>query len=100
MRKHVFQRHAVVFGPQTTLQSYLRLVVTCLCALLLTPFAMQAQERSITGVVTSNDGPLPGVSVKVKGTNRGTQTGIDGKFTISASKGQTIQFSFIGYADQ
>lgn len=100
MRKHVFQRHAVVFRPQTTLQSYLRLMAICLCALLLTPFAMQAQERSITGVVTSNDGPMPAVSVKVKGTNRGTQTGIDGRFTISASKGQTLQFSFIGYTDQ
>ena len=37
-----------------------------------------AQEKTITGVVSDNLGPLPGANVNVKGTNRGTQTDFDG----------------------
>lgn len=58
-----------------------------------------AQQRTITGTVTGKeDGlPLPGVSVKVKGTKAGTMTGSDGKFSISAATGAVIEFSSIGY---
>jgi len=59
-----------------------------------------AQQRTITGTVTGKeDGlPLPGVSVKVKGTKTGTMTGSDGKFSISVSEsGAVIEFSSIGY---
>ena len=58
-----------------------------------------AQSRKITGTVTgANDGgPLPGVSVTIKGTTRGVSTNADGKFTITASTGETLQFTFIGY---
>ncbi|MBG6234942.1 TonB-linked SusC/RagA family outer membrane protein [Pedobacter sp. CAN_A7] len=60
-----------------------------------------AQERTITGTVTGQeDGlPLPGVSVKVKGTNIGTISGADGKFSvrIPGDASQTLQFSSIGY---
>ena len=47
-----------------------------------------AQEKSITGTVTSaTDGlPLPGVNVIVKGTSRGAQTDFDGVFAIKASE--------------
>ncbi|WP_406824613.1 SusC/RagA family TonB-linked outer membrane protein [Pedobacter sp. KACC 23697] len=62
-----------------------------------------AQERTITGTVTGKgDGlPLPGVSVKIKGTSSGTTTGADGKFTIRvASSASAIEFSSIGYVSQ
>ncbi|MFC1222710.1 SusC/RagA family TonB-linked outer membrane protein [Pedobacter sp. BG31] len=62
-----------------------------------------AQERTITGTVTGKvDGlPLPGVSVKIKGTSSGTTTGADGKFAIRvASSASTIEFSSIGYVSQ
>lgn len=56
-----------------------------------------AQERTVTGVVSDNTGmPIPGVSVLVKGTNFGTQTDFDGKFTITASPSQVLLFSYIG----
>jgi TonB-linked SusC/RagA family outer membrane protein len=56
-----------------------------------------AQERTVTGVVSDNTGmPIPGVSVLVKGTNFGTQTDFDGKFTITASPSQILLFSYIG----
>jgi TonB-linked SusC/RagA family outer membrane protein len=58
-----------------------------------------AQERTVTGTVTSaEDGlPLPGVSVRVKGGSAATQTNADGKYTISVpSSNSVLVFTFIG----
>ena len=59
-----------------------------------------AQEKTITGVVTENGMPLPGVSVLVKGTSVGTQTDFDGKYSIKASTGQVLEFSYLGFKAQ
>ncbi|SKB75954.1 SusC/RagA family TonB-linked outer membrane protein [Daejeonella lutea] len=59
-----------------------------------------AQEKTVTGRVTDNSGPLPGVSVKVKGTSTGTTTGTDGNYTIRVNQGAVLQFSFIGSTTQ
>jgi len=63
-------------------------------------FVMQfsyAQEKTVTGTVTSAaDGlPLPGVNVIVKGTTRGVQTDFDGNYSIKANQGETLTFSFV-----
>ncbi|MFV0364936.1 MAG: SusC/RagA family TonB-linked outer membrane protein [Mangrovibacterium sp.] len=61
--------------------------------------AVMAQNKTITGTVTSaEDGmPLPGVTVVVKGTTIGTLTDIDGKYTIKAPATATaLMYSFIG----
>ena len=55
-----------------------------------------AQEKTVTGNVSDASGPLPGVTVVVKGTNAGTQTDFDGNYSITASVGDVLQFSFIG----
>jgi len=59
-----------------------------------------AQNRTVTGTVTASDDgqPIPGVSVKIKGTSVGTQTSAAGKFTLSVSNGATLVFTFVGYA--
>ncbi|SFC54856.1 TonB-linked outer membrane protein, SusC/RagA family [Zunongwangia mangrovi] len=60
-----------------------------------------AQERTITGTVTDDDGlPLPGVTVLVKGTNNGTQTDFDGNYSISAQSGSVLVYSFVGMTTQ
>lgn len=61
-----------------------------------------AQNKNVTGrIIGSDDGlPLPGVSVRVKGTTKATVTGSDGKFTISAAPDNVLQFSFLGYLAQ
>lgn len=53
----------------------------------------------ITGTVTSaGNEPMPGVTILVKGTNAGTITDLDGKYTIDVpSAGSVLVFSFIGY---
>lgn len=58
-----------------------------------------AQSRTISGTVTSKeDGlPIPGVSVKIKGTTVGALTNAAGKYNLTAPIGATITFSFIGY---
>src|SRR5690606_41188102 len=57
-----------------------------------------AQEKTITGTVTSaEDGlPLPGVTVLIENTTRGTQTDLDGKFSITANQGEVLVISFLG----
>lgn len=57
-----------------------------------------AQEKEITGTVTSNaDGlPLPGVNIIVDGTTNGAQTDFDGNYSISASVGDVLTYSFLG----
>lgn len=60
-----------------------------------------AQDKTITGTVTDQDGlPLPGVNIVVEGTTNGTQTDFDGNYAISGSEGQTLLFSYIGQKDE
>lgn len=59
--------------------------------------SMSAQNKTITGTVTeANNFPVPGVNVIIDGTTRGTQTDFDGQFSILASPGEILVFSFIG----
>ena len=69
---------------------------------LITSFGAFAQTRQITGHVTSaEDGSgMAGVSVRIKGTNTGAITDINGAFRISASTGTVINFSYVGYQSQ
>ena len=59
-----------------------------------------AQEKTVTGNVSDETGPLPGVNVIVKGTSNGTQTDFDGNYSIKASSGDVIVFSYVGMESQ
>ncbi|QOD59873.1 SusC/RagA family TonB-linked outer membrane protein [Polaribacter haliotis] len=61
-----------------------------------------AQEKTISGKVTSKtDGALlPGVSVIVQGTTKGTETDFDGKYTIKANVGDVLSFSYLGMKEK
>jgi iron complex outermembrane receptor protein len=61
--------------------------------------AMLAQV-SVSGVVSDQMGPLPGVNVIEKGTSNGTVTGFDGDYTLEVSSGATIVFSYVGFKTQ
>ena len=56
--------------------------------------------QNISGTVTSDDGPLPGATVLVQGTNNFATTDFDGNFTIEAAQGATLEVSFVGYTTQ
>lgn len=73
---------------------------------LLKPFISNASAKNIvsnaatqiTGTVTDETNlPLPGVSVRIKGSDKGTATNTNGKYTISAEEGAVLLFNFIGY---
>ena len=56
--------------------------------------------QEISGTVKDESGPLPGVSVIVKGTTNGTTTDFDGNYSITANNGDTLVFSYVGYDTQ
>jgi TonB-linked SusC/RagA family outer membrane protein len=60
-----------------------------------------AREIVVTGTVTSDGVPFPGVAVKIKGTEKAVQTDAKGKYSISvASKTDVLVFSYVGYTSQ
>ncbi|MCB8994138.1 MAG: SusC/RagA family TonB-linked outer membrane protein [Bacteroidales bacterium] len=64
-------------------------------------FAQENQTHTVTGIVRdfkSND-PLPGVNVRVKGTQTGTITSLNGSYSIQVAAGASLIFSYIGYDD-
>ncbi len=58
-------------------------------------------QAPVSGLVSDENGvPLPGANVIIEGTNTGVSTDFDGNFEISASQGQVLAISYIGYTTQ
>ncbi|MFK5981670.1 MAG: TonB-dependent receptor [Flavobacteriaceae bacterium] len=69
-----------------------------LVLLLLNITMVLAQEKLISGsVLDENEIPLNGVNIIVKGTSVGTQTDFDGNYSVKASVGQTLVFSYVSF---
>lgn len=85
MKKHIYYALAV-----------------CCCLLLLCSTTNVMAQAKITGKVTDDVGgnPLPGVTVAIKGTNKGTSTNPDGVYSLVAAQGDVLIFSFVGFASQ
>ena len=58
---------------------------------------INAQDFTVRGVVSDESDVLPGVSIVVAGTNQGTITDVNGKYSINVKKGSKLIFSYIGY---
>lgn len=65
-------------------------------------FTVSAQEITVSGTVFSNtdNNPLIGVAVTVKGTKQGVMTNNDGKYTIRVQKGKELVFTYVGFVPQ
>ena len=63
-------------------------------------FASGIYAQNVTGLVTSDDGPLPGATVLVQGTNNFASTDFDGNFSVEAAQGDILIVSFVGYQTQ
>ncbi len=59
--------------------------------------AALAEEITVTGTIRDQNGPLPGASVVVKNTTRGTTADAHGKFRLQANRNDVLIFSMIGY---
>jgi len=78
---------------------HFRTLITALL-LCLSPALLFGQIK-IGGTVTDeNKQPLPGVSVTLKGTTKGTVTDLNGRFLFTVEKGQVLSFRFLGYVPQ
>jgi len=84
------------------MRKILRSLVVFLLIGLMLPLTMKAQQKSISGTILSTDNktPLQGVTIRIKGTNRITQTDANGKFSMLVNVGETLQISYVGYETQ
>ncbi|GGD75626.1 SusC/RagA family TonB-linked outer membrane protein [Maribacter cobaltidurans] len=57
-------------------------------------------QTSVSGTVSDDGGPIPGVNVILKGTTKGTSTDFDGNFSIDAPSNGVLVFSYLGYKSQ
>lgn len=88
--------------------NYSRLVIIALITIIVFLYALTikgyaaglptALQEIVTGVVTDEQGmPLPGVTVTVKGSNKGTATNIDGEYKIAVDAQGVLVFSYVGF---
>ena len=76
----------------------MRKILFLLC--LLGTVCMKAQNLTVKGVVSDDMDVLPGVTIIVVGTDKGTVTDVDGKYSIDVPKGSKLTFSYVGYRSQ
>ena len=65
-------------------------------------FVGNAQDRIVTGKITdkTDNSPIAGATIRIKGTERGITASADGTFKITVPENVTLQFSFIGFSPQ
>jgi len=68
--------------------------------LMLAALTATAQSVEVSGTVSDETGPLPGVNIVEKGTTNGTTTDFDGNYSISVADGATLVFSYISFKTQ
>lgn len=76
-------------------QMFLTILALCMCQWLF------AQDITVSGAISGDDGtPLIGATVLIKGTDSGTITDFEGKYSLSAPADATLAFSYTGYNSQ
>ncbi|KIA99957.1 MULTISPECIES: SusC/RagA family TonB-linked outer membrane protein [unclassified Flavobacterium] len=74
-----------------------KLLIFCFSSILFSVYA-QAQDVTVNGIVNDESGmPVPGASVLIKGTGKGTSSDFDGKFQLQAPSNGVLTITFIGY---
>ncbi|MEH0152929.1 TonB-dependent receptor [Limibacter armeniacum] len=76
--------------------------ILCMMLLLFSFAEASGQQRILKGQVISTDdnSPLPGVNVKVKGTQTGTLTDFEGQYSLNVTNESILVFSYIGFKTQ
>lgn len=85
-------------------EKILFLKIAAMTLFVLQSFWGLGQQFTVTGQVYDlEEGPsmsLPGATVQIAGSDRGTVTDLDGRFSISAATGEVLLVSFVGYVTQ
>jgi hypothetical protein len=81
------------------MRTLLHVLLACSLFLFAVPTDLYAQDRTLSGTVIADDSKtaLSGVTIRIKGTRRITQTDANGKFSIKVSTGEIVQISSVGY---
>ena len=84
----------------TCQSKYSAIILFAICLIMEIP--LWAQQKAIQGSVKDMEAnPMPGVTIMADGTNAGTITNTDGKYSINVpEKGKSLTFSFLGYISQ
>ena len=76
-------------------------IIAILCFICLAYQNSYAQTVTISGILKDEYGDtLPGAAILILGSERGTTTDIDGKYTFTAQVGDKVRISFVGYEDK
>jgi TonB-linked SusC/RagA family outer membrane protein len=75
-------------------------IFTLILLILAATAYLHAQTQVLKGTVTDEVGPLPGASVTIKETQKGTTTDLKGNFQINVNNGESIIFSALGFGTQ
>ena len=80
----------------------LKFKLTLLFAMLMSVSFYAQASYTLTGIVTtsSDNQPLPRVTVRIVNATTGTETDFDGKYSIQVKRGDVLEFSYLGYATQ
>ncbi|WP_437824438.1 carboxypeptidase-like regulatory domain-containing protein [Tenacibaculum mesophilum] len=77
------------------MKNYIKILIRYF--LILFPWLVFSQEVEVKGIVSDvTNQVLPGTTVFIKGSNKGTVTNLDGKYSIKTTRGSVLVFSFVG----
>ncbi|HVI47619.1 MAG TPA: SusC/RagA family TonB-linked outer membrane protein [Chitinophaga sp.] len=86
----------LAFSTMLTANAY---AATAATAARSTAWHANFQQQEVHGIVKDKSGnPLPGVTVVIKGSGKGTQANVEGKYHLAAKAGDVLVFRFVGYA--
>ena len=83
---------------KTTLKTHAGFVKIFMCAVLMLSCVAMSNAQTVSGNVKADGQPLPGATVLLKGTSKGTSTDFDGNFSIEANAQNVLVISYIGYS--
>ncbi|MBC7409780.1 MAG: carboxypeptidase-like regulatory domain-containing protein, partial [Arcicella sp.] len=100
MNNHFYKWFSRPMRQGVALKSLIK--TTLMAITMLVSLSTFAQDKLVSGKVTdkSDGSGMPGVSVSVKGSNKGTQTDVNGAYKISAPANATLVYSFVGFTKQ
>lgn len=100
MNNHFYKWFSRPMRQGVALKSLIK--TTLMAITVLVSLSTFAQDKLVSGKVTdkSDGSGMPGVSVSVKGSNKGTQTDVNGAYKISAPANATLIYSFVGFTKQ
>ncbi|PCI00717.1 MAG: hypothetical protein COB81_08435 [Flavobacteriaceae bacterium] len=96
-QKRIKKSHGMTTSTLTKGFTFLIMLLFSSSLVIANPLQAANKQNTVSGIITDNAGtPLPGVTVIIKGTSKAVASDFDGNYSIPASKGEILQFSYVG----